>query len=141
MTTRTTALIVEDEPQLRRLMSRLLERAGYATLAAPTAAEGLRMFRERSESIGLVLLDVVLPRSGAEEMLPLLLSERRDLRIILTSGDVLPDSLARALARSGGRFLPKPFAPRTLMHLIAAPDPGASNPIADLPSTNLRGPA
>ena len=97
----------------------MLERAGYRVETAADGDEGLQVYRDRAADIDLVLLDVVMPRKGAEEVLPVLLETRPDLPVILTSGDALPESLEVALEPSGGRFLHKPFAPRALLRLLA----------------------
>ena len=65
-----------------------------------------------------MLLDVIMPGPGAEEILPQLLSERSDLKVILMSGDVLPESLESELADIGGDFLRKPFVPKSLLRLV-----------------------
>ena len=88
-----TALIVDDEDQLLRLMVRVLERAGYGTWSARDGVEALRLFHEHASEIDLVLLDVIHPPgAGAIDLLPALLAQRPDLDVILTSGDVLPES-------------------------------------------------
>ena len=103
---------------VERLLGRVLERAGYRTWGAEDADAGLRLFREHLEEIELVLLDVIMPGPGAEEILPQLLAERSDLKIIMMSGDVLPENLESKLAEIGGSFLRKPFVPRSLLRLI-----------------------
>ena len=118
MSDRKTALIIDDEAQLLRLLVRVLERAGYQTWGAEDADAGLRLFREHLQEIDLVLLDVIMPGPGAEEILPQLLSERSDLKVILMSGDVLPESLESELADIGGDFLRKPFVPKSLLRLV-----------------------
>jgi len=114
-----TALIVDDEDQLLRLMVRVLERAGYTTWSARDGAEALRVFYEHASEIDLVLLDVLLPPgAGAADLLPALLVERPNLDVILTSGDVLPESLDKMLSSIGGRFLRKPFTPKALVRML-----------------------
>jgi DNA-binding NtrC family response regulator len=120
-----TALIVDDEDQLLRLLVRVLERAGYATWAAGEGAEALRVFHENASEIDLVLLDVIHPAGGgAADLLPAMLAQRPDLQVILMSGDVLPEPLALKLASIGGQFLRKPFVPRTLLRMLE-PDSGS----------------
>jgi DNA-binding NtrC family response regulator len=120
MSDQKSALIIDDEEQLLRLLMRVLERAGYQTWGAQNAEAGLRLFREHLEEIDLVLLDVIMPGSGAAEILPRLLTERSDLKVILMSGDDLPESLESELTAIGGDFLRKPFVPRSLLRLVGA---------------------
>jgi DNA-binding NtrC family response regulator len=113
-----TALIIDDEEPLRRLLARVLERAGFRAATAADAEEGLQRFQELASELDLVLLDVVLPTRGAEEILPELLVGRPDLAVILTSGDALPESLELVLGRIRGCFLRKPFAPGALLRAV-----------------------
>ena len=116
-----TALIVDDEDQLLRLMARLVERGGYQTWTARDGVEALRIFREHQGEIDLLLLDVFHPPgAGAVDLLPELLAEKPDLDVILTSGDALSEELDRELVAIGGRFLRKPFSPRALLDLLDA---------------------
>lgn len=124
------ALIIEDEGPLRRLLSRLLERAGYATLTAADGNEGLEAFRARADELGIVLLDVMMPSKDAAEILPELLARRPDLPLILTSGDALPEDLQTLLETTTcGRFLRKPFMPQALLRMLEElDDSNASGP-------------
>lgn len=113
------ALIIEDEEPLRRLLARLLERAGYATLTAADGNEGLAAFHARADELGIVLLDVMMPSKDAAEILPELLARRPDLPLILTSGDALPEDLQQVLeTTTRGRFLRKPFMPQALLRML-----------------------
>lgn len=112
-------LVVDDEDQLLRLITRLLERSGHRVLAAADAEEARRLFAAHAQEIGLVLLDVVLPDGeGAEVLLPEFLEARADLDVIAMSGDAASDALEKLLERVGGRFLRKPFAPKALIRLL-----------------------
>jgi DNA-binding NtrC family response regulator len=116
-----TALVVDDEDQLLRLISRLLERSGYRVLAAADAAAARRLFTAHAEEIELLLLDVVLPDGdGAEQLLPEFLEDRDDFEVIAMSGDAAPETLEAMLERIGGRFLRKPFAPKSLLRMLDA---------------------
>jgi len=113
------ALIIEDEEPLRRLLTRLLERAGYAILTAADGNEGLAAFQARAYQLGIVLLDVMMPSKDAAEILPELLARRPDVPLILTSGDALPEDLQKVLeTTTRGRFLRKPFMPRALLRML-----------------------
>ena len=137
MSTSRTVLIVDDEDQLLRLMTRILERGGKRVLAAATGDDARRLFRAHRAEIEIVLLDVMMAGgAGAETLLPEFLAERPDLDVILTSGDALPEALEILLERIGGRFLRKPFGPRSLLPLLEPveskrPDPAGLSSLAD----------
>jgi len=122
------ALIVDDEDQLLRLMVRLLEGAGFRVLAARDGIEARQFFHEHAAEIDLALIDVIHPPdAGAADLMPQLLALRPDLDVILTSGDALPEALEEKLASVGGRFLRKPFSPKTLLRLLDRDDNSADN--------------
>jgi CheY-like chemotaxis protein len=122
MSAQRSILVVDDDEQLLRLIVRLLEGAGHRTRAASNLPVALALFDSSSPQIDLALLDVNLAGAssgGAAELLPLLQDRVPGLEVVLMSGDALPESLERELAARGGRFLRKPFAPKTLIGLIA----------------------
>jgi PAS domain S-box-containing protein len=62
-----TILVAEDEAALRDLAQDVLEALGYTVLLARDGAEAVEMFTTHREEIGLVLLDMVMPRLGGYE--------------------------------------------------------------------------
>ena len=114
-----TALVVDDEDQLLRLIARVIKRAGGRALTAETGAAAREVFAANRDEIGIILLDVTMPGGdGAENMLSEFVAERPDLHVIVTSGDLLPPGLEADLNRVGGAFLKKPFVPKTLLRLL-----------------------
>src|SRR4051812_37583762 len=62
----TPLLLVEDDPQLRRMMTTLLEDEGYPVVAVADGVDASRYVRERRPS--LVVLDLNLPHLGGDEV-------------------------------------------------------------------------
>ena len=102
--TPATILVVEDQPQLGDLMTKILEGAGHQVLAAPDGATALKLADRRH--LDLVITDVAMPQMSGPQLVESLRLARPDLPAIYTSGytgDSLPvDNLSR--------FLPKPFS-------------------------------
>lgn len=122
-------LVVDDEPPLLRLMTRLVERAGRRPLAAATGAEARALFSTHQDEIVAVLLDVSMPDDdGAERLMPEFLALKPALRIIVTSGDQPPKALEAELTRVGATFLRKPFPPQSLLRLLGDAKPADSSP-------------
>ena len=135
MSSHRTVLVVDDEDQLLRLMTRLVERTGRPVLAAAGADEARSLFRAHADEIGLVLLDVTMPDGdGAEKRLPEFTAARPGLQVVVTSGDAMPASLEGELERVGGRFLRKPFAPKALLELLSEETAELSAPASVDPS-------
>lgn len=108
-----TILLADDEPQLLRLLRRVLEREGYRVLTAEDGDEAVALFEKHADEIDLLVLDVIIPPGGAGAVLDLVLEQRPDLQLILVSGDLLDPALRARLEETGGLFVRKPFLPRT----------------------------
>ncbi|MGB0617965.1 MAG: response regulator [Myxococcota bacterium] len=114
-----TALIVDDEDQLLRLQTRILEKEGVQVLAAKDATEARALFSAHESEIDLLVLDVTLPGGdGAEQLLPEFAARRPSACFIVASGDDPPQALRVELTRIGGHFLRKPFVPKELIRLL-----------------------
>ncbi len=108
-------LIVDDDPEIRQLLSTYLEEAGLRT---SVAADGREMRRRLDEQvIDLVVLDLMLPGEDG-------LSLCRDLRvhsnipvIMLTARGTLVDRIV-GLEMGADDYLGKPFDPRELLARI-----------------------
>ena len=81
-----TILVVEDEPQIRSVAKRMLERKGYSVLLADNGEEGLCMFREHRSEIALVLSDVIMPKLGGAGLYEAIRAEAPNTRFMFMSG-------------------------------------------------------
>lgn len=66
MSTTPTILVVDDDPEIRDLLARFLDKHGLAALTAPDGERALRTVRD--ESVDLVVLDLMLPGEGGFEI-------------------------------------------------------------------------
>jgi len=113
-----TVLIVDDEPQVLRLLVRVFERAGHRVLSAANGDAAVEVFTAHAEEIELLLLDVVIPPDGAGAVLERVLNDDARFSLVLTSGDELDEALRARLDAFGGHFVRKPFAPRELLEKL-----------------------
>ncbi len=106
---RKTILVVEDEGLVRAMILERLNVLGYDTIAASDGEEGVRVFRDHSNEIDLVLLDFVMPRMNGVDAFEELIRIRPDLKVILSSG-YTEDVVARTFSgpKPAG-FLNKPY--------------------------------
>ena len=63
-----TILLVEDEPSILELTTRILTRQGYAVLAANTPGEAIRLASEHASAIHLLMTDVVMPEMNGRDL-------------------------------------------------------------------------
>jgi two-component system cell cycle sensor histidine kinase/response regulator CckA len=111
-------LVAEDQPQLRRLMERVLVDAGYEVLAARDGDEALASIAAHGARIAVAVLDATIAPGGAGEILEALAKQGRGIGVVLTSGDVLESDLLHRLQDCDGIFLHKPFAPSALLRAL-----------------------
>ena len=110
-----TVFLVEDEPVVRSMASRVLREQGYTVLESENGVEALRVAEERaSGELHLLLTDVVMPLMGGRDLAERLGRQHPETRVLYTSGYtdeavVRPDPLGR-----GTDFIQKPFTPATL---------------------------
>ena len=106
-----TVLVVDDEPIVREVVVRYLEREGYATLEAGDGNDA-RALLER-ESPDLVVLDVMLPGADGLELCRWIRSRSRLPVIMLTARGEEADRIV-GLELGADDYVTKPFSPREL---------------------------
>ena len=111
-----TILLVEDEPAVRRLASRVLVRAGYRVIEAESAPDALDRIQGGAEP-DLVLTDVIMPGMSGGELAERLRTLRPDTRLLFMSG-YTADELEDRGFDIAASFLPKPFPPALLVEKV-----------------------
>jgi two-component system OmpR family response regulator len=121
-------LVVEDDPGVAGGLVRRLRQAGYEVELATDGPTGLRLALESAPD--LIVLDLMLPGLGGEEILTQLTGRRAMPIIALTAKAELADRL-RVFGLGAADYVPKPFFPEELLARIATrigrPDPQAPN--------------
>jgi nitrogen-specific signal transduction histidine kinase len=115
-----TILLVEDEPTVRRLTKKTLERHGYRTLEACNGEEAIAIWQEHRGEVALLLTDSVMPGGMTGQQLARRLREDnpRRLKVIFTSG-YSAEIVKRGLAlQPGERFIQKPCPPQELLEIL-----------------------
>ena len=106
-------LVADDEPGVRTVARRVLERAGYTVCVAGDGREAVAVFTARADEIVAVLLDMTMPLLRGDEVYRELRKVRADVPVVLTSGYSDPEQAA-SLAGTVG-FLAKPWTPQELL--------------------------
>ncbi|MBI4877675.1 MAG: PAS domain S-box protein [Acidobacteria bacterium] len=104
-----TILVVEDQADVRRLATRVLEAHGYTTLQAGSGAEALQLVRDHAGPIHLLLTDVVMPGMNGRELAGELTPRRPEMKVLLMSGYSESVVARRGVLDPGFTLLAKPF--------------------------------
>ena len=111
-------LIVEDEPQVRHMMKRALEDAGYGVLEAGSGAEALDLVIRMDKTIDLLLTDVVMPGMNGRELADQVLMSAPGTPVLFTSGYTDGEIERRGLLGPGAAFIQKPLTPASLVRAV-----------------------
>jgi len=114
-----TIFVVEDEPTLRALVRRVLERRGYEVIEAASGLSALELWKEKKTHVDLLLTDMVMPDGiSGRQLADKLKADNPDLKVIYTTG-YSPELMGQEVAlREGVNFLQKPYPPQKLVETV-----------------------
>ena len=148
-----TILVVDDESAITKLCKEILQQAGFLVLDADGSSEALKICTQHKGSIDLLLTDLILPPPGFQlasssnpfphvhghELAVRALRIRKDLRVVLMSGNIDQNLVGHGIRRGDLPFLPKPFEPQALVTLVQqtlqTPPPSLESLTAGPPET------
>ena len=113
-------LVVDDEPDVLRMLEVVLGKRGHQVLTAPTGIEGL--VTAQGERPDLILLDIMMEGMDGWEVLKLLKLEEgtRDIPVVMLSARVEPRDKIRGLQEGAVDYITKPFSVREMLDTIEA---------------------
>ena len=114
---KSTVLVIDDDPNFLEAMRMVLRTEGYNVLTSSTGPKGLDMLRYAGDDIRAVLLDFNMPRFNGAETLQFLRKLNPDMKVLAVSGVKL-DELPPDFRKQTDRFLPKPFSNSDLLKTI-----------------------
>jgi two-component system cell cycle sensor histidine kinase/response regulator CckA len=112
---RPTVLVVEDEGALRKLMTKVLERAGFQVVEAKDGEQAVEICKSWAEPPDIVVSDLAMPRLNGLQLKEIVAGLHPELKFLLISGyaeDVVDDP---TILRTDTNFLEKPFLPDELI--------------------------
>ena len=110
-------LIVEDERDIREILSFNLERAGYRTVEASSAEQGIEML---TQSTSLILLDVMLPGMSGFDMESQIREEEPHVPIIFLTARSAEEDVLSGFSSGGDDYIAKPFSRAELLARVKA---------------------
>jgi PAS domain S-box-containing protein len=112
-----TILVVDDEDVIRRVAQASLEIRGYRVVMAANGVDAIREVK-KDPRIGVVLLDLTMPVMGGEEAIDEILSQRPEIKVIVSTGYDHREAIARFSAKRVAGYLQKPYTSRQLAEKV-----------------------
>ena len=110
-------LVVDDAPEVRRVLGRVLRNEGHEIFEAEDGIDALEKLDTRLDLPDVIILDLMMPRMDGVETYRALRSRSEQLPILITSG-YHPSSLGFLTTDEHARFLPKPFSPLEVLSAL-----------------------
>jgi CheY-like chemotaxis protein len=113
-----TILLVEDDGQVRKVATAILQRSGYRVLAAESGPDAIALYSARLDEVDLLLSDVVMPKMSGRELADQLVGIRPDLRVLYMSGYTDDAIMHHRVLDSGFVLVAKPFTQASLLDRV-----------------------
>ena len=119
MPVKAKILVVEDEPTLRALVRKVLERCNYEVIDAESGAAALAVWEQNKFHVDLLLTDMVMPDGvSGRQLAERLKADNPNLKVIFTTGysaELMGDDF---VVKEGVNFLQKPYPPQSLVQAV-----------------------
>ncbi|OGQ98898.1 MAG: sigma-54-dependent Fis family transcriptional regulator [Deltaproteobacteria bacterium RIFOXYD12_FULL_57_12] len=110
------ALVIDDDRNILTTLLIHLESLGFETCSASTGAEGIRLFMEEKPQV--VFLDLKLPDQDGLSVLEALAAAEIKSYIVVITAYATIDTAVRAIKMGAFDYLPKPFTPVQVSHMV-----------------------
>lgn len=104
-----TILVVDDEPEVRKLVSAMVRQFGYAALTADSGEHAMTLYRRKNEPIALLIADVVAPGMSGPMLADKLTALQPGLPVLYISGYDDTHIVQKYIVEKGHALLAKPF--------------------------------
>ena len=119
MAEKMTIFVVEDEPSLRALVRKVLERHGFDVVDAASGVAALAMWEQNKAAVNVLLTDMVMPDGmTGRELADRLQTDNPNLKVVYTTGYSAELLGKDIVLKEGYNFLQKPYPPSKLIETI-----------------------
>jgi signal transduction histidine kinase/ActR/RegA family two-component response regulator len=123
---RPLVLVVDDKDDVRRMVARALDSAGFRSVAVSSGREAVDVLLSRADEVAAAVVDMSMPEMDGEQTLRALRAIRSDLPVLLSSGFDAHEAAARLVAQPGVAFLAKPYRVAQIQELLGELIEGAA---------------
>ncbi len=102
-------LVVDDETMVTDVLEPMLTMLGYTVYLCWCGSDAVDLFKKKKDTIDMVILDMVMPDMGGDEVYECLKEIKPDVKVLLSSGYTLEGRAAEIMARGCTDFIQKPF--------------------------------
>ena len=113
-----TILIVDDEEVMRITAKAILEDLGYKVITAENGREALEIYKETTENIDLVVIDMIMPVMNGKDCFLVLQEHDPQVRVVLSSGFTREEDLEAMKTKGLLGFIRKPYRSGRLSQTI-----------------------
>jgi two-component system cell cycle sensor histidine kinase/response regulator CckA len=114
-----TVLVVDDEPEIRKLVGAMLIAGGYRVFSADTGENAVRLFKSYPET-DLLLVDVVAPGMSGPMIADEIAALKPGIKVLFMSGFDNTQVVQRYVVEKGYSLLVKPFTMERLGQKVRA---------------------
>ena len=104
-----TILVVDDEPEVRKLVGAVVNQSGYVALTADSGEHALTLVRKQKDPLALLITDVVQPGMSGPMLADRLAALQPDLKVLYISGYDNTHVVQKYVVEKGHALLTKPF--------------------------------
>jgi two-component system, cell cycle sensor histidine kinase and response regulator CckA len=108
-TGKKTVLVVDDEPEIRKLVGAMMAQSGYTVLTADSGEHAFKLYRNQDEPLKLLITDVVAPGMSGPMLADRLTALQPDLKVLYISGYEGTHVVQKYVVEKGHALLIKPF--------------------------------
>jgi two-component system cell cycle sensor histidine kinase/response regulator CckA len=119
-----TILIVDDEPEVRKLVAAMVTQFGHQAITADSGEHALALFKKHGNHVDLLVTDVVAPGMSGPMLADKLAAVQPDLKVLYISGYDNTHVVQTYVVDRGHELLTKPFTVKELeakMHDLLYP--------------------
>jgi two-component system, cell cycle sensor histidine kinase and response regulator CckA len=109
-----TILVVDDEPEIRKLVSAMVTQFGYSVLTADSGEHALALVRTHHPPITFLITDVVAPGMSGPMLADKLCAIQPNLKVLYMTGYDNTRLVQKYIVERGHAFLSKPFTAEEL---------------------------